>query len=178
MPEPGADPAPRVHPRARWWRDRLGLVELPLESGWWTPLSTSALPVRAGDAELPAHSSIWYLLDGERPVNHWHRLDSDDVHVLVEGGPVEYFVVTGSVVTRHVLGSGAADEQPVVVAPAGSSKALRLLDPDGFALVASVVTPAWAPDRVRVEPPAAAGLTWPAGYGPDLLGDLAEPEPG
>ncbi len=167
-----------VHPRARWWRDRLDLVELPLESGWWAPLSASSLPVRTGDAELPAHSSIWYLLDAERPVNHWHRLASDDVHVLVEGGPVEYFVAVGTTVRRHVLGNGPGDERPVVVAPAGASKALRLLDPAGFALIASVVTPAWAPDRVVVEPPSAAGLSWPAGYGPGLLSALATPDAG
>ena len=112
---------------------------------------------------LPAFSAIYYLLDAERPVNVWHRLDSDDTHVLIDGGPVEYVLLHDDrAPARVVLGRDlAAGQTPVLTAPGGSWKALRLLDPDGFALMATVVTPAWTPEGVRIglDPDAAARWT-------------------
>jgi predicted cupin superfamily sugar epimerase len=159
--------------RAQHWIDALGLEPLPGESGWWAPVSTSAAVVRQGDRELPAYSAIHYLLDAARPVNVWHRLEPDDTHVLVDGGPVEYVILTdGSAPQRVVLGRDVG-QTPVVTAPAGSWKGLRLLDPDGFALMTTVVTPAWTEDRVRVGLPPAEADRW-AGTAPWLTAALID----
>ncbi|WP_345800404.1 cupin domain-containing protein [Microbacterium sp. AZCO] len=116
--------------RAAFWRRALQLEPLPVESGWWAPRSRSNVAVTEGEDTLAAHNSIYYLLDAERPVNYWHRLASDDIHVLIEGGPVEYLLATDAgTIERQVLGTDVdAGEQPVVVCPAGTTKALRLLD--------------------------------------------------
>ncbi|GAA2951823.1 MULTISPECIES: cupin domain-containing protein [Microbacterium] len=140
------------HPRADEWIERLGLRVLEGESGWWTPAFRSDVEVRTVDGVAsPAANAIYYLLDPRRPINAWHWLAADDTHVIVDGGPVEYVVVdsdgmvTSSVVTRET--------RPMITVPAGSYKALRLVDPAGFALICSVVTPAWTPGRVRIGPP-------------------------
>lgn len=144
------------------WISGLGLEPLAGESGWWRLADASALEVGFGDARLPAFSAIYYLLDAERPVNVWHRLDSDDTHVLIDGGPVEYTVLheeRGA--ARLVLGRDLeAGQTPMLTAPGGSWKALRLLDPEGFALMATVVTPAWTPEGVRVGLPADQAQRW------------------
>jgi uncharacterized protein len=148
--------------QAERWIDELGLEPLPGESGWWRQADASALVVRVGDGDLPAFSSIYYLLDPRRPVNIWHRLDSDDTHVLIDGGPVEYTLLhDGGTPTRLVLGRDVgAGQTPMLTAPGGSWKALRLLDPDGFALMATVVTPAWTPDGVRIGLPVDEAARW------------------
>lgn len=172
--------SPHATERAAHWRRELGLEPLPIESGWWAPLSRSELRVREGSAELDAHSAIYYLLDAERPVNYWHRLVPDDIHVLVDGGPVEYLIVSATgEVSRRVLGTHVAGgEELVIPCAAGSTKALRLIDPNGFALIASVLTPAWTPDRVWFEPPVVDTTRHPQWFDAELVASLtAVPEP-
>lgn len=149
-------PVESASQKALRWREQLGLEVLPLESGWWGFIGKSALNVAVPEGEsVPAYNAIYYLLDEERPINYWHWLASDDTHVSVDGGPVEYILVSpDGVVTRHILGKDvAAGQQLTVTSQANGYKAVRLVDPKGFALMASVVTPAWAPNRVRVEAP-------------------------
>lgn len=140
------------HPRADDWIERLGLRVLEGESGWWAPAFRSDVEVRTVDGlASPAANAIYYLLDPRHPINAWHWLAVDDTHVIVDGGPVEYVVVNSDgVVTRSVV---SRETRPMITVPAGSYKALRLVDPAGFALICSVVTPAWTPERVRIEPP-------------------------
>ncbi len=59
--------------------------------------------------------------------------------------------------------------------PAGSHKALRLLEPGAFALMGSVVTPAWTPERVRIGPPVLASR--PAWLTDALMTALTTGEP-
>lgn len=139
------------NPRAAFWIERLGLTVLEGESGWWAGAFRSSVPVAADGAGTTACNAIYYLLEPGRPINAWHWLASDDTHVLIEGGPVEYVVAAADgTVTRTLVDSGST---PMISIPAGSSKALRLVDPGGFALIGSVVAPAWAPDRVRIGAP-------------------------
>ncbi|MGP3536530.1 cupin domain-containing protein [Microbacterium sp. RD1] len=140
------------HPRAAYWIEHLGLEVLEGESGWWTGRFRSAVDVNGAGGPSVACNAIYYLLEPSRPINAWHWLASDDTHVLIEGGPVEYIVAAADgVVSRSVVNGGA---NPMISIPAGSHKALRLTAPDSFALIGSVVAPAWTPERVRVEPPA------------------------
>jgi len=146
---------PEPHRRAAELIDRLGLEVLPGESGWWTAVARSSVTVTAAGRALPASNTIYYLLSPERPVNYWHWLEGDDVQVLVEGGPVEYVIVPAAgLPQRHVLGRLDDGNAPVVVAPGGSWKGLRLLDADSYALMVSTVTPAWTPGGMRIGMPA------------------------
>ncbi|WP_125132076.1 cupin domain-containing protein [Microbacterium sp. 10M-3C3] len=143
------------HPRAAAWIQRLGLEVLEGESGRWAGRFVSEVPhTESGRQDTTACNAIYYLLEPERPINAWHWLASDDTHVLIDGGPVEYIVVDPAGDVQRIVVD--AETRPMISVPAGSHKALRLCDPDGFALVGSVVAPAWAPDRVRIEPPAHA----------------------
>jgi uncharacterized protein len=141
--------------RAAQLIERLGLEVLPGESGWWTAVTRSTVQVSLADgAALPASNTIFYLLSPDRPVNLWHWLEGDDVQVLVEGGPVEYVIVpTTGLPQRQILGRLDDGHVPVVVAPGGSWKGLRLLDPAGYALMVSTVTPAWTPRGMRIGMP-------------------------
>ncbi|MFD1722107.1 cupin domain-containing protein [Amnibacterium endophyticum] len=160
---------------ARDWIALLGLEPLPDESGWWAPQAVSPTEVQMSGRTLPACSAIHYLLDAGRPVNVWHRLDADDTHVHVDGGPVEYAVLTeGSAPRRTVLGHDVAGgQQLAITVPAGSWKGMRLLEPDGFALLTTVVAPGWTEDRVRVGLPPEDVERW-AGSAPWLTRELVE----
>jgi|SRR5579871_37326 len=140
--------------RSRELIDRLGLEVLPGESGRWTAIARSSVQVELAGRQLPASNTIYYLLTPDRPVNLWHWLEGDDTQVLVEGGPVEYVIVpTAGLPQRFVLGRLEDGHVPVVIAPGGSWKGLRLLEPDTYALMVSTVTPAWTPGGMRIGMP-------------------------
>jgi predicted cupin superfamily sugar epimerase len=161
----------------------LGLVVLPGESGWWRQLRESAIEVTLADGRrLPASNSIHFLLSPDRPVNIWHRLESDDAHVLVEGGPVDYVTLPGTGRARlEVLGSDRdRGQSAVIIVAAGAWTGLRLVDPDGYAWIVSTVTPAWTPDRARIGLDPLTRRRW-LGAEPwltsELLDDLDNPDP-
>ena len=41
---------------------------------------------------LAVQSQNYYMLTREWPINYLHWLASDDTHILIEGGPVDYFI--------------------------------------------------------------------------------------
>jgi uncharacterized protein len=139
---------------SRWeaWIGALGLQVLEGESGWFGELARSQLHVPLGDGHSPVSSSIWYLLTPERPVNYLHHLTGDDTHVLVEGGPVDYWWFTDDGRAEHaVCGRDLSrGERPAVAVPGGSWKGLRLADGAEYALMVTVVTPAWTPASVTI----------------------------
>lgn len=128
------------------------LEYLPGESGYYGQLKVSDLEVVAAGKALKAHSSIYYLLTREAPVNYLHRLDSDDSHVLLEGGPVEYLIFhPDGKVERQVLGRDLqAGETLMISIPGGCRKALRLLPSAPYALLANVLTPQWTPSGCQI----------------------------
>ena len=93
-----------------------------------------------------------YLLKSELPQNHLHWLASDDTHILLEGGPVDYFIFHPDGRAEKVtLGRNAAAGQRLLVAvPARAWKALRLHPGADYVLLANVLTPEWTPDRVKI----------------------------
>ncbi len=70
------------------------------------------------------------MLTRERPINYLHWLASDDTHILIEGGPVDYFIFhPDGRAEKLTLGMDlAAGERPVIAVPGGCWKALRLRD--------------------------------------------------
>ena len=132
--------------------NQLGLNYLDQESGFYTKESISAIEVSAKDGKSPASNSIYYALTKEHPQNHLHWLLPDDYHILISGGPADYYIFhPDGTAEMHTLGLDVANEErPMVVTPGGSRKAVRLRLDSAFVLVGSVVTPAWNPDRVIV----------------------------
>ncbi len=167
------------HARADALIAALGLGVLEGESGWWRLITESALEVTTTDGRrLPASNTIHLVLSPDRPVNRWHLLESDDVHVLVEGGPVEYVLLPAAgPARREVLRPGRA---PVIIAPAGTWTALRLVDPTGYAWIVTTVTPAWTPERARIglDPTVRARVTGSEPWLDDaMLDDLDDERP-
>ena len=147
-----AEPPLPAAPRARELVERLQLRFLEGESGFFGIIGRSTQAVTAGGRELAAQSQIYYLLTAELPVNYLHWLASDDTHILLEGGPVDYFIFhPDGRAEKFTLGRDlAAGQRPVVAVPGNCWKALRLHPGATHALMANVLSPEWTPDRVKI----------------------------
>ena len=114
----------------------LGLVELPVEGGWFGQSWRS-----------PEVSAIYYLLrEGE--FSGVHRLDHVEVYAHHVGAPLRMLLLhPDGAVTTPVLGPDlAAGQRPQVVVPAGVWQAS---EPDGeWSLVGTVVVPPYTDDIV------------------------------
>jgi predicted cupin superfamily sugar epimerase len=130
----------------------LKLEPLPRESGYLGIIGKSAQMVSVDGRRLAVQSQNYYMLTRERPINYLHWLASDDTHILIEGGPVDYFIFHPDGRAEKVtLGMDlAAGERPVVAVPGGCWKALRLRDGARYALMANTLSPEFTPDRVRI----------------------------
>lgn len=135
---------------------------LPGESGYLSLIATSAQRAAVGGRSLAVQSQVYYMLTRELPVNYLHLLASDDTHILLDGGPVDYFIFHPDGRAEKVtLGRDAAAGQVLVIpVPGGCWKALRLRPGAAFALMANALSPEWTPDRVRI----GAGEAWIARY--------------
>ena len=145
---------PKLSTIAAWimdeWINQLDLRYLDHESGLFAVESISNLEVQFEDGKSPASNCIFYALTQDYPQNHLHRLSPDDHHILIDGGPADYFLFyPDGYATRQTLGRDlSAGQKLIVVAPGGCQKAIRLHSEADFLLVGSVVTPAWSPERV------------------------------
>jgi predicted cupin superfamily sugar epimerase len=159
--EPAGIPEP-ADPRARRWAAELGMHLLPRESGYLALIASSGQTTLVGGRPLAVQSQVYYMLTRELPVNYLHWLESDDTHILLDGGPVDYFVFhPDGRAEKLTLGRDIAHGQTLVVpVPGGCWKALRLHPGAGFALMANALSPEWTPDRVRI----GAGAAWIARY--------------
>lgn len=138
--------------RARELIGALHLSVLPKESGYLGLIGESALKVPVGSRSLAVQSQVYYMLTRDRPINYLHWLASDDTHILIEGGPVDYFIFHPDGHAEKVtLGRDVAHGQrPVVAVPGGCWKALRLHPGATYALMANALSPEFTPDRVRI----------------------------
>ncbi len=136
----------------------LKLSILPRESGYLGLIAESAQKVTIDGRPLAVQSQVYYMLTRDRPVNYLHWLAPDDTHILIEGGPVDYFIFhpDGRVEMRTLGTDIAAGQRPVIAVPGGCWKALRLHHGASYALMANALSPAFTPDRVRI----GAGSDW------------------
>jgi uncharacterized protein len=148
--------------RARELIRVLGLHELPKESGYLGLIGSSAQTVNVAGRKLAVQSQVYYMLTRERPINYLHWLAPDDTHILIEGGPVDYFIFHPDGRAEKVtLGRDvAAGERPVVAVPGGCWKALRLHPGAEYALMANALSPEFTADRVHI----GAGPDWVKRY--------------
>jgi predicted cupin superfamily sugar epimerase len=138
--------------RARELISALHLSVLPRESGYLGLIGESAQKVKVDGRSLAVQSQVYYMLTRDRPINYLHWLAPDDTHILIEGGPVDYFVFhPDGRAEKFVLGRDvAAGERPLIAVPGGCWKALRLHDGANYALMANALSPEFTPDRVRI----------------------------
>lgn len=130
----------------------LHLKVLPGESGYLGIIGKSAQIAVVDGHPLAEQSQNYYMLTHERPINYLHWLASDDTHILIEGGPVDYFIFhPDGLAEKLTLGIDlAAGERPVIAVPGGCWKALRLRDGARYALMANTLSPEFTPDRVKI----------------------------
>lgn len=149
-----------MHPRASTLIRQLDLRPHP-EGGYYRELfrSDDAVTPADGRGVRSALTTIYFLL-AEGSWSRWHRVASDEVWHLYEGGPLELLQLApdGRDLTRHLLapiGEGAG--APVYTVPALCWQAARPLGP--YALVGCTVGPGFEFDDFRLladDPPCAA----------------------
>ena len=144
--------------RARELIQTLHLRVLPRESGYIGIIGVSEQTITVAGRSLAVQSQNYYMLTRDRPVNYLHWLVPDDTHILIEGGPVDYFIFhPDGRAEKITLGLDlAAGQRPVIAVPGGCWKALRLRDGANYALMANALSPEFTPDRVRI----GAGPDW------------------
>ena len=144
--------------RARELIRLLKLKVLPRESGYLGIIGASNQRVTLDGRALAVQSQNYYMLTRELPINYLHWLVPDDTHILIEGGPVDYFIFhPDGRAEKITLGMNlAAGETPVVAVPGGCWKALRLHPGASYALMANTLSPEFTADRVKI----GAGPEW------------------
>ncbi len=140
----------------------LKLRPLPKESGYLGIIGVSPNTVSVGGRTLAEQSQNYYMLTRDQPINYLHWLASDDTHILVEGGPVDYYIFhPDGRAEKITLGMDlAAGQRPVVAVPGGCWKAQRLRDGTAYALMVNTLSPEFTPDRVKI----GAGADWVKRY--------------
>ena len=138
--------------RAKEILRELHLTALPKESGYLGLIGTSAIKANFEGKQLAVQSQVYYMLTEELPINYLHWLAPDDTHVLVEGGPVDYYMFhPDGKVELQTLGMDLEQGQrPIVAVPGGCWKALRLRKGAKYALMVNALSPEFTPDRVRI----------------------------
>ncbi|HEY2729347.1 MAG TPA: cupin domain-containing protein [Polyangia bacterium] len=136
---PSTEPA-----RARELIARLGLAPHP-ERGYYvetyrSPLVLAGLPHGAPRA---ASTAIYFLVTRTEPTTFLHRLRSDEVFHLYEGGPLDVLLLRdGSAGEVARLGRDvAAGERPQLVIPAGTWFAVELAAEAPHCLFGCTVAP-------------------------------------
>ncbi len=133
--------------RARELIARLGLAPHP-ERGCFAetyraPLALAGLPGRPGSAPRAASTAIYFLVTSAAPSTYLHRLLSDEVFHLYEGGPMDVLLLRdGSPGEVARLGRDvAAGERPQIVIPAGTWFAAELAPGVEHCLIGCTVAP-------------------------------------
>ena len=123
-----------MHPRAAELIEKLELKPHP-EGGFYREIFRSSEIVTPADqrGERPALTTIYFLLTDDM-FNRWHRVRSDEVWHLYEGGPLEVMELDAQCRDLSTF-----DVAPVHVVPAGTWQAARSLGP--YSLVGCTVGP-------------------------------------
>jgi len=138
--------------RARQLIRELKLTVLPKESGYLGIIGVTPQSIAVNGRPLSVQSQNYYMLTRELPINYLHKLEPADTHILIEGGPVDYYLFhPDGTVELQTLGMDLTHgERPVVAVPPGCWKALVLRPGASYALMANALSPEFTPDRVRI----------------------------
>ena len=129
--------------RARELIERLGLTAHP-ERGFFVETYRAALAVEglAHGGPRAASTAIYFLVSGAQPTTYLHRLKSDELFHLYEGGPLEVLLLGDGAGDVRRLGMDlAAGERPQLVIPAGTWFGVELPDGASHCLFGCTVAP-------------------------------------
>jgi predicted cupin superfamily sugar epimerase len=137
--------------------DRLGLVPLTIEGGYFRETYRSALSIPAnalpndytGDRNVS--TAIYYLLTPDT-FSVIHRVKSDEVFHFYAGDPVEMLQLWPDSTARRVIihNDLASGHEPQLVVPAGVWQGCRLIPGGQWALMGCTVAPGF--DYADYEP--------------------------
>jgi predicted cupin superfamily sugar epimerase len=129
-----------MHERAAQLIETLELRPHP-EGGYYREVFRSASVVQPDDGRgvRSALTTIYFLLTDETR-SRWHRVSSDEVWHLYEGGPLELLELhSHQLVTHRLARVDDGDGAPVHTVPAGVWQAARTLGP--YTLAGCTVAP-------------------------------------
>ena len=123
---------------------RLGLAPHP-ERGYFVETHRARVPVTAATHHGPraAATAIYFLVTADAPATYLHRLLSDEVFHLYEGGPLDILRLhpDGSADVARLGRDLAAGERPQAVIPAGAWFGTELAPGAPYCLVGCTVAP-------------------------------------
>ena len=156
-----------MHPRAAELIATLQLAPHP-EGGYFREVfrSSSSVVTADGRGERSAATTIYFLL-ARGSHSRWHRVQSDEIWHLYEGGPLELLELEVSMTRLRSARLGVigdAEAVPVHTVVAGTWQAARPLG--DYALVGCTVAPGFVYDDFRLlvddaEGAAAVRARWP-----------------
>lgn len=124
--------------------ERLSLVPHP-ERGYYAETYRSSLPVDGlpHGGRRAASTAIYFLVTAEQPSTYLHRLRSDEIFHLYEGGPLEVLMLRDDAPPAiYRLGRDlAGGERPQLVIPAGTWFGTELADSAPYCLIGCTVAP-------------------------------------
>ena len=133
-----------MYPRAKEIVARLGLAPHP-ERGFFVESYRARVLVTAPSHAAPraASTAIYFLVTSDAPATYLHRLLSDEVFHLYEGGPLDIVrLFEGGHADIARLGLDfAAGERPQIVIPAGTWFGTELAAGASHCLVGCTVAP-------------------------------------
>jgi predicted cupin superfamily sugar epimerase len=154
-----------AHPRVRQIIDELGLSPHP-ERGYYAENYRAEQRVlcQADARERAASTAIYFLVTAEEPVTYLHRLASDEIFHLYEGGPLavlRLFPDRTWDVSRLGLDLGAG-ERPQLLIPRGTWFGTELTRPASHCLIGCTVAPGFEFEDFELAADAELELQYPA----------------
>lgn len=136
----------------------LDLRPIPKESGLRGVIGRTLPETLVEGKPMAVQSRNYFMLTRALPVRFLHRQDSEETHILVEGGTVDVYVFcnNGHAEQQTMTHAFTKDDEPIAVVPPGCWQAEVLRDGADFALMVSTQAPEWRSDRERV----GAGTDW------------------
>src|SRR5260370_29066131 len=124
---------------------------LPKEAGYLGIIGRSRQTVTVDGRTLAVQRQNYYMLTRDLPINYLHWLAPDDTHILIEGGPVDYFIFhPDGRAEKVILGIDlASGQRPGGAVPGGCWEALRPHNGVRYALECTTVAPELPPDPAK-----------------------------
>jgi predicted cupin superfamily sugar epimerase len=132
--------------RAQLLIDRLGLAPHP-ERGYYVETYRASLKIEGLPSPFSgphaAGTAIYFLVTRAQPTTYLHRLVSDEIFHLYEGGPLDVLLLgpTGASEVRRLGTDVAGGERPQLVIPAGTWFAAELAPEASHCLIGCTVAP-------------------------------------
>ena len=162
--------------RAQQLIDTLGLQPHP-ERGFYAETYRASAVVRVANREVDrqASTAIYFLITADEPATFPHRLQSDEVFHLYEGGPLDVLRLApdGSWDVARLGLDVAAGERPQIVIPAGTWFGTELAGSASHCLIGCTVAPGFEFGDFELADDADLARRYPAAA--DRIGRLSRP---